>query len=220
MGLITVVATEQGRQNILLKDLVGAWEGETVYVLGSGSSLDFINPSFFDDKKCVAVNFVGREFGLKSFVTFTHYVNDALEVASAFPDLPVVLLRSAETGPSTSDVKNIVCIDKFAIPPGSSFSPYDFDGEGLVFGSTSLHGGLHLAALMGAKSIVLVGADCGTIDGNHRLAGYVAGDTPWPLYEQHLRLMKSWLKDIYGCDVYSLNPFVNLNLEGHKFEGV
>ena len=204
----------------MLEDLVGSWEGDTVYVLGSGSSLNFINPSFFDDKKCVAINFVGREFGLKSFVTFTHYELDAIEIALAFPHLTVVLLRSAETGRSISHIDNIVCINKFAFPPGGSFTPYDFDGEGLVFGSSSLHGGLHLAALMGAKSIVLVGADCGTIDGNHRLTGYVPGDTPWHLYEQHLRLMKRWLKEIFGCEVYSLNPFVNLNLEGHKFEGV
>jgi hypothetical protein len=204
----------------LLKDLVDIWEGETVYVLGSGSSLNFIDPAFFDDKKCVAINFVGREFGLKNFVTFTHYVNDAVEVASAFPDFPVVLLRWKEDEPSTSHIKNIVSIYQSATPPGDSFTPYDFDGEGLLFGSSSLHGGMHFAVLMGAKNIVLVGADCGTIDGEHRVAGYVDGWKPWNVYEQHLRLMKQWLKEVYDCNVYSLNPFVNFNLEGHKFEGV
>ena len=204
----------------MLVDLVGVWEGQTVYVLGSGPSLDFIDASFFDDKNCVAINFVGRELGLKNFVTFTHYVNDAVEVASAFPHLPVVLLRWEESGLSVSNIDNIRSVDKFAVPPGNFFSPYDFDGQGLVFGSSSLHGGMHLAVLMGAKNIVLVGADCGAIDGNNRFAGYVAGHTPWAVYEGHLRLMKSWLKDVYGCGVYSLNPFVNLNLEGHRFEGV
>ena len=32
--------------------------------------------------------------------------------------------------------------------------------------------------------------------------------------------MNEWLVREYGVTVYSLNPFVNLNLEGHRFEGV
>jgi len=32
--------------------------------------------------------------------------------------------------------------------------------------------------------------------------------------------MKDWLAEKCGVTVYSLNPFINLNLEGHKFEGV
>jgi hypothetical protein len=29
--------------------------------------------------------------------------------------------------------------------------------------------------------------------------------------------MKRWLIENYGCNIYSLNPFVNLNLEGNNF---
>jgi hypothetical protein len=31
--------------------------------------------------------------------------------------------------------------------------------------------------------------------------------------------MKDWLVANYGVTVYSLNPFINLNLEGHTFTG-
>jgi hypothetical protein len=203
-----------------LESLHNVWQGETVYVLGSGSSLNFIDPSFFDDKHCVAINFVGRDFGLKNFVTFTHYVNDAVQVASLFPDFLVVLLRWKDGERSTSEISNIINIDNISEPPNDSFNPYDFDGDGLVFGSSSIHGGMHLAAVMGAKNIVLVGADCGTIDGNNRFDGYPEGDTPWALYDNHLRIMKEWLQVNFNCSVYSLNPFVNFNLEGHKFVGV
>ena len=34
---------------------------------------------------------------------------------------------------------------------------------------------MHLAAWLGAAQIVLVGADCGTLDGEHRVVGYQDG---------------------------------------------
>jgi hypothetical protein len=79
---------------------------------------------------------------------------------------------------------------------------------------------MHLAAWLGASSIVLVGADCGVLDGKERIEGYPQGDNPWSIYNHHHKLMKDWLADKYGVGVYSLNPFINLNLEGHRFEGV
>jgi hypothetical protein len=39
------------------------------------------------------------------------------------------------------------------------------------------------------------------------------------LYERDHRRMKDWLVANYGVTVYSLNPFINLNLEGHTFTG-
>lgn len=204
-----------------LEQLENKWRGETVYVLGSGGSLNFLDPSFFDDKHCVAVNFVGREFGLRDFVTFTHYNDDAMAMALQFPANKVVVREWHVGHQVTAEAPNLVVAPSNNLPaPGASFDPYAHNDLSLLFGSSSIHGAMHLAAYMGAKDIVLVGADCGTLDGADRVTGYPAGDTPWALYETHLRLVKSWLKLNYNCNVYSLNPFVNFNLEGHIFEGV
>jgi hypothetical protein len=73
---------------------------------------------------------------------------------------------------------------------------------------------------MGASYIVLVGADCGVIDGLNRIEGYPKGHTPWALYNRHHKLMKTYIEENYPTKVYSLNPFINFNLEGHTFEGV
>ena len=89
----------------------------------------------------------------------------------------------------------------------------------LTIGSSSIHGAMHLAAHMGAKFIVLVGADCGSLGGRDRVDGYVPGDSHWALYEMHLRAMKQRLWDVYSCQVYSLNPFVNYSLEGVAYRG-
>ena len=67
---------------------------------------------------------------------------------------------------------------------------------------------------------MLVGADCGQIDGQDRVEGYVQGDTLWALYNKHHKLMKDYLEQEYAVKIHSLNPFINLNLEGHKFAGV
>lgn len=204
-----------------LEQLENKWHGQTVYVLGSGGSLNHLDPSFFDDKNCVAVNFVGREFGLRHFVTFTHYNDDAMTMALQFPDNKVVVREWHIGHQVTAEAPNLIVAPSNNLPaPGSSFDPFAHDDLSLLFGSSSIHGAMHLAAFMGAKDIVLVGADCGTLDGEGRISGYPAGDSPWELYETHLRLMKSWLKLNYNCNVYSLNPFVNFNLEGHIFEGV
>ena len=107
--------------------------------------------------------------------------------------------------------------------PGTSFNPSGKDwptlDNSLVIGSSGIHGAMHLAAYLGAKFIVLVGADCGTLGGVDRVDGYVPGDSHWVLYEQHLRDMKQRLWDVYGCQVYSLNPFVNYSLEGTQYRG-
>jgi hypothetical protein len=81
---------------------------------------------------------------------------------------------------------------------------------------------MHLAAHLGASTIILVGADCGQIDGKDRVNDYQVqgGHTLWQLYDGHHQLMKQYLEKRYGVKVHSLNPFINLNLEGHRFQGL
>jgi hypothetical protein len=78
--------------------------------------------------------------------------------------------------------------------------------------------------MLGARNVILVGADCGLLDGEANQAGYksgnLTGDDPlsWlGRWEQHLRAVSDKLRAVYGVRIYSLNPFVNLNLEGHEW---
>jgi hypothetical protein len=106
----------------------------------------------------------------------------------------------------------------------SSFDPFGKDRPGehqLVFGSTSGHGAMHLAAYMGAKSIVLVGFDVGLLDGETNVAGYPhQTHHAFADWNRHWIAMKHWVHETYGANTYSMIPFVNLNLEGHTFKGV
>jgi len=91
-------------------------------------------------------------------------------------------------------------------------------------GSTGVHGAMHLACMLGASNIILVGVDCGLLDGKTNHGEYVSGNLAsgdvldWlARWDGHLRQVKNVLIDVYGVRIYSLNPFVNLNLEGHEW---
>lgn len=209
-------------------------EGETVWVFGSGSSLGFLDPGFFDGKVCVSTNLVDEHFPIPEFYLFSHY-HPAVKQQLGNPRMLHAFTHDlcstrwsgtlhygegewcfGNPAPDNVTINHLT----FTSPPGNSFDPNRHITEDeIVFGSSSIHGSIHLAAYMGASNIVLVGADCGTIDGANRVEGYPSGHTPWSLYNNHLVAMKAWIRETYGANVYSLNPFVNFNLEGHTFTG-
>ena len=210
-----------------LADLQGTHAGETVWVLGSGPSLNFIDAGFFADKIVISTNFSAESLGFEADFVFSHYHS---VIAQLLPsDITTFVTLGGDTVSHEAWAgyvpENLVFAEQDSYnAPGSGWDPFTRNPpkEGsLAYGSSSLHGAMHLAAHVGASSIVLVGADCGTINGSHRMQDYpVDGHKPWALYNAHHKLMKDWLVNNYGVAIHSLNPFINLNLEGHKFEGV
>ena len=78
---------------------------------------------------------------------------------------------------------------------------------------------------MGAANVILIGHDCGLLDGQQRLPGLpvaLAGDKFHRDFlgkiEPQSQAVREWLHQKYGCNVYSLNPFLNFGLEGHTYE--
>ena len=205
-------------------DLRFNWHGETAWVVGSGSTLGFVDPLFFHGKRTIAVNHSAQVHGFAPSFVFSHYhsiIKDALLPQS----IGVTLRRDTVTREEWVDQPlNVVLFDSpYEDPAGPGWDPFERPDGDLLYGSTSLHGAMHLAAHLGASHAVLVGADCGWLDGHDRIAGYPAGENPpekvLGIFERHNRRMKQWLKERYRIDVYSLNPFLNLNLEGHEFRG-
>ena len=202
------------------------WYGETAWVVGSGATLGHVSRGFFNGKRTIAVNHVARLYGFTPDVLFSHYHRDVQESLEP-QSLGVTLRLDTNTlQPWLDAPSNVVFVDvPYESPPGPAWDPYLFPPEpnSLVYGSSSIHGAIHLAAHMGATFIVLVGVDCGWLDGQHRFPGYPDPASPppdvMPIWERHLRLLKQWLRERYDVDVYSLNPFLNLNLEGHEFRG-
>ena len=211
-----------------LADLKDRHLGETIWVFGSGPSLNFIDPEFFDDKVCVTTNHVGVGYPLKSFYSYSNY--HAEDVALTFgKGLIVAVMLARDTLRQTEwpgEVPDNVALseaDSYS-PPGSSWNPYRMpppDGQ-IVYGSSSIHGATHLAAHLGGRNIVLVGHDAGFIDDEQNANSYPSATQVFSfgVWNEHSIILKRWLGERYGARVYSLNPFINLNLEGHKFRGV
>lgn len=211
---------------LTLRDFANTHAGETIYVLGSGASLDYIAPGFFDDKTVVTTNLVGIRLSLPSFYTVTHYHRDAEIVADARPDLTVItpVLDLGRFGPEAA----------FRVPPQENvcFAPTNdqqFDGfsaardwptepDTLVAGPTSLHMTMHFAQYLGAAHIILVGADCGTLGHKSNFEGYAVGDNPFAIWQRHIGEVAEQIR-ARGTSVHSLNPFVNFALEGTPFRG-
>ena len=199
--------------------------GETIYVVGSGATLDYVPRGFFDGKTVVCINRSGEALGLDEFYSVTHYHLDAHILADARPDLPVIVPMveqgigyPAKTRP---DQPNVFFVETNP----QMYSQFDTaehwptHDDHLVCGPTSLHMGMHFAAYLGARFIVLAGADCGVLDDRDAVDGYAPGDPkPYPVWEQQLPKVARKLRSM-GVGVVSLNPFVNLALEGHTFRG-
>jgi len=206
-------------------ELFGLHRAETIWVLGSGPSLNYIDGSLFDDKTIVSTNFSARALGVRSDYTFTHYhrgVTDLLSDSGCVVTIEHDTLTFKPWG--DYEVEELVLAPtRYDRPPGSSWNPLTshIPGPGqITYGSSSIHGAMHLAAHLGASHIMLVGADCGQIDGEDRVKDYPDGHKLWSLYNTHHKLMKDYLEENYPVKIHSLNPFINLNLEGHTFKGV
>ena len=83
--------------------------------------------------------------------------------------------------------------------------------------------------IWGQKNIIICGHDGGTINGETSIHNYYKDINPeqgsiesyvnWVknMPEQTI-LVRDKIKEVYKCNIYSLNPFINLSLEGNKFE--
>lgn len=202
---------------------------KTVYVVGSGPTLDYVDPVFFKSQTVVAVNEAAVRLGLyqlpMTLHTFSHYHPETFALAEMHPKHAFHLPEGDRgfAGKPSEKHRNVRFYPHY--PTVFDFDPSNkWPKDGILVGSTSVHGAMHLACKLGAGNIILVGVDCGLLDGKANHADYVSGNLTegdvldWlARWDEHLRAVKEVLVGEYGVRIYSLNPFVNLNLEGHSW---
>jgi hypothetical protein len=217
----------------LINELKNKHQGEDIYILASGKSVDFINQDFFDNKIIVGVNQAYKKMWCDYLVRKeVKFIKQSLDTDS------IVIVSEYDSGNLHSGIEKLNT-NKIEHENLYYFEHLDnkhigidtsvFGTDKIVVSFSTITSAIHIAAYMGAKNIILIGHDCGTIDGEMTFKGYYDSikDTPWSDWNQY----KNWLKVIesqtvevkkqvrfhYGANVVSINPFVSFNLENHMY---
>lgn len=194
-----------------------------IWVIGSGASMDYVSPRFFDNKITVGINKVYKKFKCNYVVVMHHkLIQNMLKagqtvIASEY-DTCFYAQPRLEHAPHPN-------LFMFNHPGRGASGVPTFSGWGkdntLVCGVTTTILAISFAAYMGADNIILAGIDCGLIDGHTNYQGYNAynyNEKNVASYSRHfveaVKVYRDFLKK-KGINMYSLTPFVGINLEGH-----
>lgn len=215
--------------------------GEDIYILASGASVDFVDPAFFKGKVTIGINQIYRAIPHVTYLIR----KDPEQLLDCLKDRPTTpLFISVGQYGNTNNTRNrdyvlaqqadlsanTICIyehncNKHTLP--ATLPP-----KGLITSYSTITTAIHLAAYMGAANILLVGHDCGTLNGKVNCSGYYTpkqyqaswkqgGESAYrawvPTIEQDTIRLKRLIKEAFGANVMSLNPFINFGLEGHVY---
>lgn len=212
-----------------LKSLKNIYPNSDIYVIGSGASLNYVSSSFFNNKIIVATNYT------IGYVNSSHLYLVAKEPSKEMQDIAnqkkaTIVMCKHHSGVADNPINKVYHPDNTIIfDAQQNIIKNKEQNTGLERSSSTIVSSIHLAAFMGAKNIILVGHDCGTINGKNNVAKYNKKDSvitnggyaKWMRrnkVEKKTIEVKGILKNVWDVDVYSLNPFINFNLEGHKYE--
>jgi len=205
-----------------LADVQELFYGSDIYVIGSGKSLDYYEPAFFKDKLTIGVNF-GWSLKLDRvdyMVTKYHaHARDWVESDR----VGTMVVTRGERGHHDLEA---ISDDRMLVVDHNHNTVEKWNGEwpenGLVATHSSITMAMHLAAVLGASTIVMVGADCGVLDGEPNLGDYnkERRSNQFAMFEsfdKQNQKVANIIREKYGASVISLSPFVTPNMEGHKF---
>lgn len=221
-------------------NLKNIYINQDVYVIAAGASMNYIDGSFFENKNVIGVNRVCMKFPCDFIVAkdgrgFGKILEHLQGQKNTYGKLSDIVLSKHESGNHWQGYNHVEYphyIFDHAFK-NSNESPdlntIKKDSEKIVVSYSTITSAIHIAAYMGAKNIILCGHDCGTINGSSTIDNYYNDEiTPvqgtqdgyvkWlGKIEKHTIDVVGKVRDEFGCNVHSLNPFINFNLEGHKF---
>lgn len=227
-----------------ITELKNIHHNEDIWCIAAGSSMDFIDSSFFEGKIVIGQNQVYKKYPcsyivMKDLMESPRFPRSIKEIESK--NIPLIyskhfkghyseyLNQTHYTNSYVFDhVDNLLhtsehlkCIEKdiFSKTGGKLF----------VARKSTMTSIMHIAAYMGAKNIIVCGVDCGTMNGNLYYENYTESDwisadnwtnaSGWIQgTSDHNLAIRDKIKEVYGCNIYSLNPFMNFNLDGNEYK--
>lgn len=206
-------------------------KNEDIYIIASGKSIDFIDKSFFDNKILLGVNQSYKYIEPKYLIRKEHNFIDL--VLNNTSENVIHFISNGNCGNKTKMIDSKYKKNKNIVIFNHENNNHDLtklpnDKNSLVVSFSTITSGIHLAAYMGAKNIILIGHDCGSINDECNFKDYHTSKTmhqdnnnqykKWLIkIEQQTINLKNLLKKEYNCNILSINPFINFNLEGNKY---
>lgn len=209
-----------------IRELLGRHAGATIFVVGSGASVDYLGRDFFDGQIVVAVNEMFRHIPA-TYVVSHHHENgqEAIDAGCRLvaSDLD---LGGAERWGRPADFHGDYSVYRGGtymrslsptIDAAALRQPFN---DHLVVSCCSSSEALQFAGHLGASVIVACGLDGAALDGQWCVTGYNGGAQTNP---QHVRLTQPIIRETLaalrekGIRVVSQSPFVGADLEGHTF---
>lgn len=208
-----------------VSEIKNAYLGNDIYVVASGPTAGFVAPEFLLNKISIGINEVYERFQALTYLVRKDGPGAQAAYASGIP----LIMSRHNMGMHNQGYNQVQDGDYYIFDHannGKTEIYLDVIGtDTIVVSLSTVTSALHLAAYMGAANIILIGADCGYIDGQLNMSGYHEPSMNRPRYKRLLSRIEAQtsavrdrLKLVYGCNVYSLTPWINLGLEGHTYE--
>ena len=217
------------------KNLHNKYLDKDIYVVSGGPSLNHIDKSFFDNKIVLGVNDIFRYFKCDYVVVkdcneeprFTTLVKELEE-----KDIRLIYSQYYK-GYKEKGINKCTNPNSYIFKHNPREQHFDTEisnlkDDEMIVSRSTVTTAIHIAAYMGAKNIILCGHDGCEIDGKMYYDEYVKKDwksaSNWDgikgflsNMERETIILKQALNS-QGINVCSMNPFINLRLEGTKFE--
>jgi hypothetical protein len=210
-----------------LTDLKGRYVDHDIYVLASGPSSGYIDPTFFNNKLVIGVNEVWLRFPNIDYLVRKEAARSERAYYSRIP-LIVSKHNCGVLSYRLTRFRGEYPYYIFDHKDNAVAGDIDLSVIGtdqIVVSYSTITSALHIAAYMGAANILVIGHDCGTLDGKVRmdnLPGAIGGESFYRKFlteiEPQTIQVRERLESVYGCNVYSINPFINFGLEEHRYE--
>lgn len=211
---------------VKLSKLKDAYRNQDIYVIGSGPSLSYIDQSFLKDKPIVCVNGTIEKILQAKYVVAKEPSENIQNLAKA--KNAILVTCKNHSGVKGKKNKLLFPDETVIFKPNSQSLMMDME-DCLYTSASTITTAMHFAAYIGAKNIILIGHDCGTLDEKVHVEGYdksdaVTSEDQYGLWmkmnnvEAETQKVKSILKKKMNVNVYSINPFINFQLEGHKYK--
>lgn len=200
--------------------------GETIFVVASGRSVDFLDPRVFAGHVVVAVNEMFRHVPATYAVMHHHeHAQEAIDT-----DGLTVVVSARDWGAPGWGEPAACRGDYFVYETADSVRTLtptiDEDAlrqdttDSLVVSACSTSEALQFAAHLGAGTILCCGIDGAELDGQWCVTGYNGGAQTnpqhvrltWPIVRLTVQVLRA-----KGIGVYGLSPFVGADHEGHTY---